>query len=265
MVADTVSDTEIMVSWMMAIRAGSYLVQWRDDNQAFDPARQVAVNALMYDVAGLTASTRYHFQVIATRAGATDAAPSDEAIATTENAPTLGQVSGLALSALSDRELQVTWTAAANATGYVVEWDTDGTFPDPDEARTSGTGVVIERLMAETEYHVRVKGTRNGATDGAYSTSATATTGDAQIKVWAERFPGGAIAGQLVLTVFAGVMAGVRFKSMKSPRREAVITGAMSVGALILPAFGQANEFWVIGVALLVLLASIAAIFLARR
>ena len=164
-----------------------------------------------------------------------------------------------------DRELQATWTAAANATGYLVQWDTVDTFADPDEARASGTGVIIERLRAETEYHVRVRGTRAGATAGAYSTSARATTGDAPTRVWAERFPGGAIAAQLVLSAFGGVMAGVRFKSMKSPRREAVITGAMSLGALILPAFGLANEFWVIGVALLVLLASIAAIFLARR
>ena len=237
----------------------------RDDNQAFNPARQVAVNALMYDVTGLTASTRYHFQVIATRAGASDAPPSDEVIATTDAATTPVQVTGVSVSAISDRELQVTWDAATNATGYVVQWDTDGTFADPDEALASGAGVVIERLRAETEYHVRVKGTRNGATDGAYSTSASATTGDARPRVWAERFPGGAIAAQLALSVFGGVMAGVRFKSMKSPRREAVITGAMSVGALILPAFGLANEFWVIGVALLVLLASIAAIFLARR
>ena len=264
-IADATSDVEIMVSWMMAIRAGGYVVQWREDGQAFDASRQAAVAALMYDVTGLTADTRYYFQVIATRAGATDAAPSDEADATTENAPTPAQVADVAVAALSDRELQVTWAAAANATGYLVQWDTDDTFPDPKQSKVAGTGVIIESLMAETEYHVRVKGTRNGATDGAYSTSATATTGDAQIKVWAERFPGGAIAGQLVLTVFAGVMAGVRFKSMKSPRREAVITGAMSLGALILPAFGQANEFWVIGVALLVLLASIAAIFLARR
>ena len=263
--AAAVSDVEIMVSWRMAIRADAYVVQWRGDGQAFDSSRQASVRALMYDAAGLAANTRYHFRVIATRTGASDGTPSAEASATTDAALTPGPVTGVSATVVSDRELQATWAAATNATGYLVQWDTDDTFPDPDEARTSGTGVVIERLMAETEYHVRVKGTRNGATDGAYSTSASATTGDAQIKVWAERFPGGAIAGQLVLTVFAGVMAGVRFKSMKSPRREAVITGAMSVGALILPAFGQANEFWVIGVALLVLLASIAAIFLARR
>ena len=264
-IADATSDVEIRVSWMMAIRAGGYVVQWREDGRAFDASRQAAVQSLTYDVTGLTADTRYYFQVIATRAGATDAAPSDEADATTENAPTLGQVTGVAATALSDRELQATWAAAANATGYVVQWDTVDTFADPDEARTSGTGVVIGRLRAETEYHVRVQGTRAGAIAGAYSTSASTTTGDAQTRVWAERFPGGAIAAQLVLSAFAGVMAGVRFKSMKSPRREAVITGAMSLGALILPAFGLANEFWVIGVALLVLLASIAAIFLARR
>ena len=264
-IADATSDVEVRVSWRMAIRAGGYVVQWREDGQAFDASRQAAVTALTYDVTGLTADTRYYFQVIATRAGATDAAPSDEADATTENAPTLGQVTGVAATALSDRELQVTWVAAANATGYLVQWDTVDTFPDPDQSEVAGTGVVIERLRAETEYHVRVQGARAGATAGAYSTSASATTGDAPTRVWAERFPGGAIAAQLVLSAFAGVMAGVRFKSMKSPRREAVITGAMSLGALILPAFGLANEFWVIGVALLVLLASIAAIFLARR
>ena len=264
-IADARSDVEIMVSWMMAIRAGGYVVQWREDGRAFDASRQAAVTAITYNVTGLTADTRYYFQIIATRAGATDAAPSDEADATTENAPTLGQVTGVAVAALSDRELQVTWTAAANATGYLVQWDTVDTFADPDQSEVAGTGVVIERLRAETEYHVRVQGARAGATAGAYSTSASATTGDAPTRVWAERFPGGAIAAQLVLTVFGGVMAGVRFKSMKSPRREAVITGAMSLGALILPAFGLANEFWVIGVALLVLLASIAAIFLARR
>ena len=87
-IADATSDVEIMVSWMMSIRAGGYVVQWRDDGQAFDPARQAAVNALMYDVTGLTADTRYYFQVIATRAGATDAVPSDEAGASTDAAPT---------------------------------------------------------------------------------------------------------------------------------------------------------------------------------
>ena len=261
--ATAASDVSIDVSWTPALRADAYRVEWGTTSGVY-PYRAAATST-SHTITGLTFLTTYHVRVVATRTGASDGAPSSEDDATTEAAPTPAPVANLMLSVLSDRELQATWTAAANATGYVVQWDTDIAFSDPDEARTSGTGVIIERLRAETEYHVRVQGARAGATAGAYSTSASATTGDAPTRVWAERFPGGAIAAQLVLSAFGGVMAGVRFKSMKSPRREAVITGAMSLGALILPAFGLANEFWVIGVALLVLLASIAAIFLARR
>ena len=100
---------------------------------------------------------------------------------------------------------------------------------------------------------------------GAWSSADSATTLDSRVKVWAERFPGGQVPAQLVLGAFAGILAGMRFKSMKSPRREALITSAMSAGALILPMFGLANDFWVIGIALLVLLCSFAAIFIARR
>ena len=74
-IADATSDVEIMVSWMMAIRADGYVVQWREDGQSFDASRQAAVAALTYDVTGLTADTRYYFQVIATRAGATTPRP----------------------------------------------------------------------------------------------------------------------------------------------------------------------------------------------
>ena len=263
--ATAVSDAEIALSWSMALRAGVYVVQWRESGQSFEASRRAATTTLRHTVRGLSPNTRYFFQVIATRAGAPDGPASAVADARTDAALTPHQVTGVTVTLVSDREVMVGWVPARHATSYVVEWDTDPAFPNSQQATVSGTGVIIERLRAETEYHVRVQGTRAGATTGAYSTYASATTGDAQTRVWAERFPGGAIAAQLALSAFGGVMAGVRFKSMKSPRREAVITGAMSLGALILPAFGLANEFWVIGVALLVLLASIAAIFLARR
>ena len=263
MVATAASDVAVTVTWANAVRADGYRIEWGTTSGSY--TESATTTGLSYNITGLNPSTTHYLRVVSTRTGASDGRPSAEASATTDAALTPAPVTGLSVTAISDRELRVTWAAAANATGYVVQWDTDDTFPDPGEARASGTGVIIERLRAETEYHVRVQGARAGATDGAYSTSASATTGDAQTRVWAERFPGGAIAAQLALSAFGGVMAGVRFKSMKSPRREAVITGAMSLGALILPAFGLANEFWVIGVALLVLLASIAAIFLARR
>ena len=264
-IADATSDVEIRVSWMMAIRAGGYVVQWREDGRAFEASRQAAVTALTYDVTGLTADTRYYFQVIATRAGATHAVPSDEAGATTENAPTLGQVTSVAATALSDRELQVTWTAAANATGYAVQWDTDSAFSGPEEATVPAAGAIIEGLRAETEYFVRVKGTRAGAADGAWSAADTATTETARLMVWADRVPGGTVGAQLGLAVFGGVFAGFRFRTMKTPRREALILLCMCGASLLLPLFGVGNLFWTGGIVLLAAASSAAVFFLASR
>ena len=261
--AAATSDVTINVTWSAAIRADGYRVEWGTTSGAYSGG--ATTSSTSYTITGLTHSTTYHVRVTATRTGASDGTPSSERSAATEAAPTPAQVTGLSAVAISDREIQATWSAAANATGYVVQWDTDTAFPEPEQANVANTGAIIERLLPETEYFVRVKGTRNGATDGAWSATDSATTEDSRVKVWAERFPGGQVPAQLALGAFAGVLAGVRFKSMKSPRREAVITGAMSLGALILPMFGLANDFWVIGIALLVLLCSIAAIFIARR
>ena len=265
-IADATSDVEIMVSWTMAIRAGGYVVQWREDGQAFDAARQAAVNALTYDVTGLTADTRYYFQVIATRAGATDAVPSDEAGASTDAAPTPVQVAGVMATAISDSEIQVEWNVAQHATGYLAQWRQDGeAFDSSREAVVSGAGVIIEYLRAETEYFVRVIGTRAYAANGPASAADSATTGQARFKVWSDRFPGGALAAQLALAAFGGALSGVKFRRMKSPMREAAILIVICLASLILPIMGVGNIFWTGGIALLIALSSIAVIFLASR
>lgn len=79
------------------------------------------------------------------------------------------------------------------------------------------------------------------------------------------RVPGGEMAAQMCLIILAGVVSGVRFEGMKSPKREAVITLAMSGGGLILPAFGMGNNFWLMGVSVAVCISSIAVIFVTSR
>ena len=263
--AGSVTDVSIDLSWSAALRADGYVLQWRTTTQNWDASLQATTNALTHRVSDLSPSTGYLFRVHATRAGSSDGPYSATASASTSAPLPVDQVMGVSATAISDREIRVTWSPVPNATAYVVQWDTDAAFPEPEEATVSAAGAVVEFLRAETEYFVRVKGMRQGSPDGPWSAADTATTLDSRVKVWAERFPGGQVPAQLFLGAFAGVLAGVRFKSMKSPRREAVITGAMSLGALILPMFGLANDFWVIGIALLVLLCSIAAIFIARR
>ena len=263
--AGSPTDVTVDLSWSAAPRADGYQVQWRTSSQTWDASREAVTASLTYQVSGLSASTGYQFRVRATRTGADPGPYSAVATASTAAPLPVDQITGVSAVSISYREIQVTWAAVANAMGYLVQWDLDRSFPDPEQAEVSNTGAIIERLRAETEYFVRVRGKRYRAPDGPWSAPDSATTLDARVKVWADRFPGGQVPAQLFLAAFAGVLAGVRFKGMRSPRREAVITGSISAGALILPMFGLANNFWVIGIALLILLCSVAAIFLARR
>lgn len=260
-----VSDVEISLAWSNALRAGGYIIQWRTASESFDSTRQATATALTYTASDLDPGSRYFFRVIATRPGANDAPPSAEVDATTEPAPTPAQVVGLTATAISDHEVRAEWQPAQHATGYVVQWDTDTAFPDPDQATVSTNGAIIEGLDSETEYFVRVYGTRRGATDGAPSAADSAMTQRAPIKDWIDRVPGGAVAAQLALAAFAGLMAGVRVRTDKTPRREAMIVVAMCAGSLILPGLGMGNIFWTGGIALLVALAAGAVIFLTSR
>ena len=261
----SVSDISISLSWSMAIRATGYRVEWRAGAQSYDGSRQATTTGLSHTVSGLSPGTQYHFRVTAVRTGTADGPTSDELSVATSAPLPVERVTGLSATPISDSEIRTTWNAVGNATGYVVQWDTDAAFPGPDSAEVADIGVIIERLRAETEYFVRVRGTRMGAADGRWSSTDSAITLEPRINEWIARIPGGAIGGQLFLSLLGGVMAGVRFKGMKSPQREAAITGAMSFGALILPFFGQGNNFWIIGIALLVLVSSVAVVFIASR
>ena len=263
LVATPASDTEITLRWDLAPRAGGYLVEWGVATGVYTGS--ATTTALSHAVSGLAPETRYYFRVTATGTIAADGLPSGEESATTNPAPQPEQVMGVSATAISDRELQVEWQAARHATGYVVQWDTDVAFPAPEQATVGGTAAIVEDLKSETEYFVRVYGTRNGAADGAASAADSATTDQAPLKTWGERFPGGPVAAQLGLAAFGGVMAGFRFRGHKSPQREAEIVGVMCLASLILPVIGIGNIFWTGGIVLLIGVASVAVIFLSSR
>ena len=265
--ASALSDIEIEVSWSAAASADGYLVQWASGGQPFDNIRQASVTETSHTITGLEYSTEYFIQVAATRTGAVNGPPSDPpATATTTAAPTPEQVSGVVASALSDAEISVSWSPAANATAYVVEWRPDGESHAADRrAVVPGTEVIIEDLQSETEYFIRVFGTRKGAANGPASAEDTAVTLESAIKQVIKRFPGGnEIAMQMSLVAFAGVLSGVRFRGKKSPQREAMILGFMCAASLILPIIGIGSLFWTGGIVLLIAAAA-AVYFLVSR
>ena len=266
--ASALSDTEINVSWSAVANADGYLVQWATGGQSFDAARQASVAGTSHTITGLQPSTDYRMQVIATRTDAANGPPSGPpATATTNAPPPPAQVSGVVASALSDTEITVSWSPAASATAYVVEWRPDGaSHADDRQAVVSGTEVIIEDLEPETEYFIRVFGTRNGAANGPASAEDSAATLESIIKSVIKRFPGGnEIAMQLSLVAFAGVLSGVRFRGRKSPQREAMILGFMCVASMLLPIIGIGSLFWTGGIVLLVAAAAAAVYFLVSK
>ncbi len=93
----------------------------------------------------------------------------------------LAQVSGVQVTPGEARAtLVVSWTAAANATGYKVQWksgDENYDAADRQAVVTDGTTYTIPNLIAGTEYTVRVIATHPDADDGSPSDGATGTPG----------------------------------------------------------------------------------------
>ena len=80
-----------------------------------------------------------------------------------------------------------------------------------------------------------------------------------------ERTPGGMIGGQILLTLFAGGLAGFKFKKSRSPSREVIMLSAAMVGAIALPIFGYGSMYWVGGVLVLAVLSMLGIYFMRSR
>ena len=105
--------------------------------------------------------------MIATRTGATNGPPSQSANARTNPLPPPVQVSFVQASVVSDTAISVSWSAAANADGYMVQWTTAGqSFDDTRQASVTGITYTITGLEYSTAYLVRVVATRTNAANG---------------------------------------------------------------------------------------------------
>ena len=89
------------------------------------------------------------------------------------------QVTGVMIEP-GNAQLVVEWTAVANATGYHVQWKSGGQGYNNSGRRAtiasgSTTSHTISSLNNGTEYTVRVRATRTGASNGAYSSEVLET------------------------------------------------------------------------------------------
>lgn len=179
----------------------------------------------VYDIQGLNHGTRYVFSVRARRAGAADSPWADGVAISTLDAPALGMVQGVQVTAM-DGGAMATWTAIADVTGAPIaryEWRATTTSAGGSNGFVEGTEteVMITGLMNGVEYtvSVRAQASLNGVLDtnraaGPWSTGmkvtpmAGAGTEDPDPDPMPTPTPAVPLAG--ILALFAGLLAAAR-------------------------------------------------------
>ncbi|NOU98474.1 fibronectin type III domain-containing protein [Paenibacillus planticolens] len=135
------------------------------------------VNALTYNVTGLTASTQYTFTVKA-RDAAGNVSSGTSATVTTLAVALPNPVTGLTVGTITSSSVQLTWTA--NADHYEVSYSTDGTSYTVANANVKGTSFTITGLNVSTTYTIKVAAldaSNNRSTGNPTITAKTASSG----------------------------------------------------------------------------------------
>ena len=167
----TPGDRQIAASWTAGAggQDRGYEVQWKSGTESFDTSRQATATGTSHTIPNLARGTAYTVQVRATN-NLGNGDWSAEATATT--APP--QVTGVTVTP-GLAKLDVSWTAAAGATGYKVQWKSGSdSFDTSRQATATGTSHTIPSLTGGTAYTVRVIATNAGG-DGPVSAEATGT------------------------------------------------------------------------------------------
>lgn len=164
-------------SWSNVAAADSYLVQRRTGTNAFETVATVTDE--VYTHTGLVSATAYDVRIISV-AGSLQSTPSNTVSATTGAAVTPGTpVLASPATNISSSGFLSTWSAAANATDYLVQ-RRQGTATFATVATTTNLTYQHSGLSAESSYDVRVIA-RAGTTQGTASNTVTTTTAAAAV------------------------------------------------------------------------------------
>lgn len=126
---------------------------------------------------GLQASTTYIYRITANNTSG-ESGPSNETSATTQAIPAPAQPTNLSATAISDSEIDLTWTDnATSETTYYVERKigTGGSWSEVQTLNANSVSYNNTSLAAETEYFYRVRCWNSGGYS-TYSNTASATT-----------------------------------------------------------------------------------------
>lgn len=176
--ATAVSDTRIQVSWSPVPGAFKYYVERSDAGGPFAFIATVLDPGTSLLSTGLQPNTLYTYEIIAVSTDGSESGPSATASATTF-AVAPGAPTNVVATAVSDVEIDLTWSAVTDATKYFVfESQAGGPFTFRATVLSPGTAYAATGLTANTQYCYQLVTSFPDGTESAPSTPpACATTG----------------------------------------------------------------------------------------
>ncbi|HZU97267.1 MAG TPA: fibronectin type III domain-containing protein, partial [Planctomycetota bacterium] len=172
LVASAVSQAQINLTWTASSGATGYVVS--RGTQSGGPYAQIgSVAGTSFQDTGLVAATTYYYVVQATNAGGTSPFSAEASATTLPNPPQAP--TNVAASAVSQTQINVTWTAASGATSYVVSRGTQSGGPYTQVGTPTTTTFQDAGLTANTTYYYVVQAVNAGGTS-TNSSQASATT-----------------------------------------------------------------------------------------
>ena len=157
----------LRVSWSAARNAASYKVQWKSGSEAYGSSREADVTAgTSHTITGLEAFKRYQVRVLTVPTDPGDNLPSGDVEGRPTYAVPAGAPAGVGATA-AVQALNVSWTAAAGAASYKVQWRTGEQAYDDDDREVSVTGTshTITGLVAGRPYSFRVVAVPSGGAE----------------------------------------------------------------------------------------------------
>ncbi|MFY9615690.1 MAG: N,N-dimethylformamidase beta subunit family domain-containing protein [Candidatus Dormiibacterota bacterium] len=170
--ASGVSSSQINLGWNAVAGATGYKIQRSPDGSTGWTQVGTSTAAAYMDM-GLTASTTYYYQVLASNS-AGDSGASNVAFATTLQ-PAPAAPTGLTATAMSPSQINLSWTASSGATSYKIQRSPDGSTGWTQVGTSTTTGYSNTGLSPATTYYYQVLAS-NSTGDSGPSTGASATT-----------------------------------------------------------------------------------------
>lgn len=175
--ATAVSSGQVNLAWTdNATNETGFLVQRSVDQSAWIELANLPVNTLSYSDPTVGAGVTYYFKVTAYNSSGS-APASNIAMVTTPAMPKPGSPTSLAASAVSNSQINLTWTdASTNEDGFRVERSVDGTtFSALTNLAANAISFADTSLTSSTTYWYRIYAYNSGGSSS-YSNTVSATT-----------------------------------------------------------------------------------------